>query len=45
MRCTNRESKMYECPVFQRADGICELWEMHDRIDDEEDSEQKECEP
>lgn len=37
---------MYKFPMFQRGDGICELWEMPDEIpDDEDDDECKEREP
>ena len=27
---------MYGFELFQRGDGICELWEMHDEIPDNE---------
>lgn len=44
-KCTNQQSKMYKCPMFQRGDGICELWEVHDEIpDDECDDERKDGE-
>lgn len=37
---------MYNCPMFQRGDGICELWELPDEIPDDEDyDEYKEREP
>ena len=39
MRCINPESKMYEYQMFQRADGICKLWEDGSGLfDDEDDS-------
>ena len=42
MRCVNPESRMYEYQMFQRADGICELWEMHDEIPDDEEELERE---
>lgn len=45
MRCINPESKMYEYQMFQRADGICKLWEDGSRLfDDEDDSDCKDGE-
>ena len=35
---------MYDCPMFQRGDGICELWEMHDEIPDDEEELEREYE-
>ncbi len=43
-RCTNQKSRMYDCPMFQRGDGICELWEMHDEIPDDEEELEREYE-
>lgn len=35
---------MYNFPMFQRGDGICELWELPDEIpDDEDDEDYDEC--
>lgn len=28
---------MYNFPMFQRVDGICELWELPDEIPDDEE--------
>lgn len=43
---TNQESRMYNFPMFQRGDGICELWELPDEIPDDEDYDEcKEREP
>lgn len=37
---------MYNFPMFQRGDGICELWELPDEIPDDEDYDKcKEREP
>lgn len=45
MRCINPESKMYEFQRFQRADGICKLWEDGSGLfDDEDDSDCKDGE-
>lgn len=38
MRCINPESKMYEYQMFQRADGICKLWEDGSGLFDDEDN-------
>jgi hypothetical protein len=44
--CTNQESRMHNYPMFQRGDGICELWELPDEIPDDEDYDEcKEREP
>lgn len=37
MRCINPESKMYEFQMFQRADGICKLWEDGSGLFNDED--------
>ena len=38
------DAPMYDCPMFQRGDGICELWEMHDEIPDDEEELEREYE-